>query len=210
MLQQRHVEDVAGRFAVAAQRAGDADGGVASTRSSTYRLPHSNVGNPGEPEQQLGQPDRRFTHRDSVSPPDPTRRITVGCGWSAMSRQTTCPPGTRLAPRGHHERPQERPGAQPRRPAVDRRRVPARQARQGRRVRADDAEERALRQGRGPHVQRRHQGRDRDRGQARDDLPVPGGHATTSSWTARPTTRCTCRPRRSGRTPTTCWTTPRP
>ena len=48
-----------------------------------------------------------------------------------------------------------------------RHRVPARQARQGAGVRADQAEERAVRQGRRQDVQRRRQGRDRDRRQAR-------------------------------------------
>ena len=76
--------------------------------------------------------------------------------------------------RGHHERPEERPGAQPRRPALDRRRVPARQARQGRRLRAHQAEERAVRQGRRQDLQRRHQGRDGHRRQARHAVPLQG------------------------------------
>ena len=82
--------------------------------------------------------------------------------------------------------------------ALDRRRVPARQARQGRRVRPDQAQERALRQGRRQDLQRRHQGRDRQRRQARDAVPRTRTATTSSSWTPRPTTRCTSPGRRVG------------
>ena len=94
--------------------------------------------------------------------------------------------------RGHHQRPEERPRAQPRRPALDRRRVPARQAGQGPRLRAHHAEERAVRQGRRQDLQRRHQGRDGERRQARHDSTCTRTATTSSSWTATPTTRSTC------------------
>ena len=91
------------------------------------------------------------------------------------ARAAPAPPTSAgVTPLGHHERPQERPGAEPRRPAVVRHRVPARQAGQGRRVRAHQAQERAHRQGRRQDLQRGHQGRDRHRRQARHDVPLQG------------------------------------
>ena len=65
----------------------------------------------------------------------------AGCARRGCS-SATCTSSARASPAG--------PGARPGRPALDRRRVPARQARQGRRLRPDHAEERAVRQGRRP------------------------------------------------------------
>ena len=57
-----------------------------------------------------------------------------------------------------------------------RHRVPARQARQGPRLRADQAEERRVRQDRRQDLQRRHQGRDGQRRQAHDAVPLQRRH----------------------------------
>ena len=65
---------------------------------------------------------------------------------------------------------------QHRRPAVADHRVPARQARQGSGLRADEAEERAVGQGRRQDLQRRGEGGDRHRGPSRRHLPVPRRH----------------------------------
>jgi Xaa-Pro aminopeptidase len=67
---------------------------------------------------------------------------------------------------GNHERPEERHDAEPRGAAVECSRVPARQAGQGPCFRADEAEERAVGQGRGQDLQRGHQGRRGQCGQA--------------------------------------------
>ena len=77
---------------------------------------------------------------------------------------------------GNDERPQERHGAQPRRPALAGHLVPAPQARQGRRGRALQAEERRVRQDRRQDLQRRRQGRGRERRQADDAVPLQRRH----------------------------------
>src|SRR3954462_9676418 len=86
-------------------------------------------------------------YRRAFAPP---RDGTMGCFESDPQtiRRADARPGTTehrrtKADRGDDERPQERARAQPRRAAVVRRRVPARQARQGWRLRAHEAEERA-------------------------------------------------------------------
>ena len=73
---------------------------------------------------------------------------------------------------GIHRRHQERRRPQHRRTALERHRVPARQAGQGRRVRAHQAQERRLGQDRRPHVQRRREDRDRERRPPRLHVPV--------------------------------------
>ena len=77
---------------------------------------------------------------------------------------------------GNDERPEERHGAQPRRPALAGHLVPAPQARQGRRRRAHQAEERRVRQDRRQDLQRRRQGRGRQRRQAHDAVPLQRRH----------------------------------
>ena len=93
--------------------------------------------------------------------------------------------------RGDDERPQERHDPEHGRPAVDRHRLPARQAGQGRRLRAHQAQERDDRQGRRPHVQRGRQ--DRDRNVDRATCTTCTRTATAScSWTPPTTTRSRC------------------
>src|SRR5580704_5894996 len=77
--------------------------------------------------------------------------------------------------RGHHERPEERHDLEHRRRALDRRGVPARQARQGPCLCPHQAEERHLGQGDRPDLQRRRQGRRGDHRPPRDAVPVPRG-----------------------------------
>ena len=114
-----------------------------------------------------GRRARATHHHDqgTARPLAAVRRVPFGPRSSTLRRSATV---------AIHQRPQERPRAQPRRPALDRHRVPARQARQGPRLRADHAEERAVRQGRRQDLQRRHQGRDGHRRQARHEVPVQG------------------------------------
>ena len=102
--------------------------------------------------------------------------------------------------RGIDRRLQERARPADRRPAVADHRVPARQAGQGSRLRAHQAQERAVRQGRRQDVQRRREGGDRDRRPPRHHLPVPRRHATSSSWTPRTTSSTRCRSRWSATT----------
>ncbi len=92
-----------------------------------------------------------------------------------------CSPGSprnwpscrRFTDRAKHCRFQKWTCTGDRRPAVADHRVPARQARQGPGVRAHQAQERALRQGRRQDLQRRREGGDRDGGPARHHLPLP-------------------------------------
>ena len=91
-----------------------------------------------------------------------------------------------------------------------RRRVPARQARQGPGLRADEAQGGAVRQGRRQDLQRGHQGRVRQRRQARRCSTSTRTGPTSSSWTPTPTTRSTSAPTSSGRPRTTCWRTRTP
>ena len=117
--------------------------------------------------------------------------------------------------RGIDQRPQERHGPQPRGPAVVRRGVPARQARQGPGVRADQAQARPVRQGRRQDVQRGPEGRDRQRRPPRHAVPLqgrdrlrlhgrvdlrPDPHPARRSSATPPTTSWRTRTRRSRRT----------
>ena len=102
-----------------------------------------------------------------------------------------------------HQRPEERHGARPARGSRDRRRVPAREAGQGRRVRAHQAEERAHRRGDRPHVPRRREGQARDHRQARDAVPLPRGRRLRLHGQRDATTSSTCRPRASATRSTT-------
>ncbi len=90
--------------------------------------------------------------------------------------------------RGHHERPEERHDLEPRRRALDRRGVPARQAGQGPRLRAHQAEERHLGQGGRPDLQRRRQGRRGHRSTAARCSTCTARAPTSCSWTRRTTT----------------------
>ena len=96
---------------------------------------------------------RRGPHRGHPRGPDRRARVAHPDDPRAARPRLEDPDLENL--RGHHERPEERPRAQHRRPAVDRRRVPAREARQGPRLRAHQAQGRAVRQGRRQDVQRR-------------------------------------------------------
>ena len=82
------------------------------------------------------------------------------------------PEGTRACEH-LHQRPEERHGAQPPRRAHDRGRVPAREAGQGRRVRADQAQELPHRRGDRTHLPRRREGAARGDRQAGDAVPLP-------------------------------------
>ena len=99
------------------------------------------------------------------------------------------------APLEHlHQRPEERHGPQPPRRAHDRRRVPAREAGQGRRVRPDEAEELPDRRRSRPDVPRRREAPARGHRQARDAVPVPRRRRRSCSWTTSPTTSSTSTP----------------
>ena len=91
-----------------------------------------------------------------------------GCRPLTSTPRRTCPDACRL-----HQRSQERNVAQPARGSVLGGRVPARQAGQGRRLRAHQAQERAHRRGDRAHLPGRREARPgRDR-QAGDAVPVP-------------------------------------
>ena len=119
----------------------------------------------------------------------------VGATWTASRSgesgrhwldSTAGPPTTARAPttttrrlnraHGNDERPQERHGAQPRRPALAGHLVPAPQARQGRRGRALQAQEHRVRQDRRQDLQRRRAGRGGERRQADDAVPLQRRH----------------------------------
>ena len=81
--------------------------------------------------------------------------------------------------------------AQPRRQSLDRHRIPAREARQGRRLRAHQDEERAHGQGGRQDVQCRHEGGLRDRLRVLYAVPGPSTAPATCSWTRTLSTRST-------------------
>ena len=166
-------------------------------------------------------------HGRSPSSPGSTCPAAAGCGSRTPS--SSVPAGRSLTTataactssvvrcdltgethRGHDQRPEERPGPQHRRPAVDRRRVPARQARQGRRLRAHQAEERAVRQGRRPTFNAGVKVETANVDKRDDAVPVPRrrrlrlhGHLHL-----RPDPRARRRPWATPRT--TCWRTRTP
>ena len=76
-----------------------------------------------------------------------------------------------------HQRPEERHGPPAARGPVHRGRVPARQAGQGRRLRAHQAQERAHRRRPRPHLPGRREARADHHRQAGDAVPLPRGHA---------------------------------
>ena len=105
---------------------------------------------------------------------------------------------------GNDERPEERHGAQHRRPALAVIEFQHVKPGKGPAVRAHQAEERRVRQDRRQDLQRRHQGRDRQRRQAHDAVPLQRRHVLRLHGHRRPTTSSRSRPRSSATPRTSC------
>ena len=112
-------------------------------------------------------------------------------------------------PHGNDERPEERHGPQARRPALAGHLVPAPQARQGRRGGALQAAEHQLGQDRRQDVQRRRQGRGRQRRQADDAVPLQRRHVLRLHGHQHLRAARGLARRSSATPPTSCWRTRR-